>query len=262
MRLDRRTFGKLFGASAATSYLGAGTATPDYAASQDGRPMLRFAANASDVFNLDPHFSTSYQDWMIRDMVFNALIRYVPGDISRFEPDLAAEMPTATENDDRTQTWTFPLRDDVMVHPTEVTDAYLLTSDDVLFSLEKMANPETSTFAADHLGWTFDAPNDLTVAITVPQPLTEALFYPKVANYLSGFIVPRKPYETIGPEGFIMRPTGTGPFQFDSHTPQNNVTLVANDDYFRAHPISGVSSCASSPTPRAVSSPSSPAMWM
>ena len=130
MTLSRRTFTRLSGAAAAGLVLPGHTP----AAGQDNRPILRFAANASDVFNLDPHFSTTYQDWMIRDMLFNGLIRYTPGDSSSLEPDIAREMPTATINADGTQTWTFLLRDDVICHPTATTEAYPLTSADVVFS--------------------------------------------------------------------------------------------------------------------------------
>ena len=237
MTLTRRTFAKLAGA--ATGGLVAGTSLETLA--QDERPLLRFAANASDVFNLDPHFSTSYQDWMIRDMVFNGLIRFVPSDSSQYEPDIATEMPTATGNDDGTQTWTFHLREDVMVHGTDAVESYAITASDVVFSFAKASNPETSAFWQDYEGWVFQEIDHKTVTITVPYPLTEELFFPKVSNYLSGFIVPQAAYEAIGKDGFVLHPVGTGPFKFESHTPQSNVMLVAHDDYFRGAPqLSGV----------------------
>jgi len=236
MTLSRRTFSKLAGATAAGGLFPPGLL---FASAQDERPFLRFAANASDVFNLDPHFSTTYQDWMIRDMLFNGLIRYKPGDSSVMEPDIATEMPTATINEDGSQTWTFLLRDDVTCHPTEATEAYTLTASDVVFSYNKASSPDASAFWQDYEGWTFEELDDRTVAITVPAALSEALFYPRVANYLSGFIVPRKSYEAIGKEAYVMSPAGTGPFMFASHTPQNNVQLVANDAYFRGAPALG-----------------------
>ncbi len=236
MGMTRRRFASMASATAAAGVLS--TNVP-LAFAQDDRPIMRVGANASDVFNLDPHFSTTYQDWMVRDMVFNALIRYVPGDASQFEPDIAAEMPTAETNDDGTQTWTFTLRDDVMVHPSAATGSYQLTSDDVVFSLRKSGDPETSGFYQDYKDWTIDAPDDLTVTITLPAAQTESLFFPKISNYLCGHIVPRQPYEAIGKDAFIMQPVGTGPFRFESHTPQNNVLLLAHDDYFRGAPQLG-----------------------
>lgn len=236
MGMTRRRFATMAGASAAAGIFAKGS---HHALAQDERPIMRFGANASDVFNLDPHFSTTYQDWMVRDMVFNALIRYKPGDASEFEADLATEMPTSETNDDGTQTWTFTLRDNVMVHPTAATEAYTLTSDDVVFSLQKSGDPETSGFYQDYQDWVIEAVDDSTVTITLPEPQTETLFFPKISNYLCGHIVPRQPYEAIGKDAYILQPAGTGPFRFESHTPQNNVLLLAHDDYFRGAPLLG-----------------------
>ena len=241
MPISRRTFSKLVGATAAGGALASATSAAPSAvvAAQGDRPVLRFATNAADIQTLDPHYASGTQDRTIVDMIFNGLVRFKPGDSSTFEPDLAAEMPEPTENEDGTQTWTFTLRDGVMVHPTEGVEAYALTAADVVFSFEKAASSETSNYAGDYEGWTFEAVDDRTVAITVPQPLSETLFLPKVANYSGGYIVPQKPYEALGADGFITNPVGTGPFRFESHTPQNNVMLVANDDYFRGAPKLG-----------------------
>jgi peptide/nickel transport system substrate-binding protein len=236
MGITRRRFASLAGATASAGLLSTRTGR---AGAQDDRPIMRVGANASDVFNLDPHFSTTYQDWMVRDMVFNALIRYKPGNASEFEPDIATGMPTEETNDDGTQTWTFSLRDDVVVHPTAVTDSYTLTAEDVVWSLQKSGNPETSGFYQDYQDWIVEAVDDSTVTITLLAPQTETLFFPKISNYLCGHIVPRQPYEAIGKDAFLLQPVGTGPFRFESHTPQNNVLLLAHDDYFRGAPLLG-----------------------
>lgn len=114
-----------------------------------------------------------------------------------------------------------------------------MTSDDVVFSLRKSGNPETSGFYQDYKDWTIEALDDFTVTITLPAPQTESLFFPRVANYLCGHIVPRQPYEALGADAFILQPVGTGPFRFESHTPQNNVLLLAHDEYYRGAPNLG-----------------------
>jgi peptide/nickel transport system substrate-binding protein len=210
------------------------------AAAQDA-PVLRLGTNAADIQSLDPHLASGTQDRTIVDMVFSALVRYKPGTVSEFEPDIAAEMPTATDNDDGTQTWTVTLRDDVMVHASETagTEAYALTSADVVFSLEKAANPDASSYSANYEGWTFNAVDDTTVEITLEQPLSETLFLPNIANYSGGFIVPQQPFEALGADGFVSNPVGTGPFMFESYTPQNSVVLTANPDFYRGAPQLG-----------------------
>ena len=177
----------------------------------------------------------------IVDMIFTALVRYKPGTVAELEPDIAAEMPTAADNADGTQTWTVKLRDDVMVHASETagTDAYALTSADVVFSLEKAANPDASSYSANYEGWSFKAVDDQTVEITLEQPVSDTLFFPAIANYSGGFIIPQKPFEALGADGFVINPVGTGPFMFQSYTPQNSVVLAANPDFYRGAPKLG-----------------------
>src|SRR5690606_22514528 len=61
----------------------------------------------------------------------------------------------------------------------------------------------------------------------------------KVANYSGGYVIPQAAFEAIGADDFITNPVGTGPFAFESHTPQNNVMLMAFPDYFRGEPQLG-----------------------
>lgn len=236
MAITRRNFAKFAGASAAASVLSKGSHA---AAAQENRPTLRIGMNVEDRANLDPHFAIITPDRMVADMVCNALIRYTPGDISVFEPDLALDLPQSKINDDGTQSWTFELRDDVVVQGTAASEPYTFTAEDALFSFTKVANPDTSAFSQGYTDWKFEAINDQTFQITLPQPVTENLFFPLVANYQGGIIVCKGPYEALGADDFSSSPAGTGPFRFESHAPQNNVLLIANDDYFRGAPLLG-----------------------
>lgn len=234
MPLSRRKFSALVAASPLVGMLPSAVAT-----AQDA-PVLRVAMNTSDIGTLDPHFASGTQDRAIVDMIFNGLIRFKPGDSTSFEPDIATDMPESTDNDDGTQTWTFTLRDDAMTQPTEGVDSYALTADDVVFSFKKAASEDTSAYAGNYTGWEFAKGTEKnTFTITVPEPISDSLLYPNVANYSGGYIIPQKVYEKIGADGFITNPVGTGPFAFESHTPQQNVMLTAFGDYFRGAPKLG-----------------------
>jgi peptide/nickel transport system substrate-binding protein len=198
--------------------------------------IFRYADKAADLGTMDPHFAAATNDRNLADMMFNALVRYKPGDGSVFEPDLAMKLPEP-ELVDGKQVWTFELRRGVMCHPTEQTPSYELTSADVVWSLAKSANPDTSAYAGEYSGMSVEAVDDYTVKITMEQPISPVLFFPKVADYAGGFIVCQKQYEAVGAEGFKTNPSGTGPFMFESYTPQDNVTLAANDAYFRGRPL-------------------------
>jgi peptide/nickel transport system substrate-binding protein len=208
--------------------------------SAQDRPILRFGVNAADLTTLDPHFASGTQDRTAVDMVFNALVRFQPGNSEVIEPDLATAIPEPAMEGD-TQVWTFTLREDVMCHPWDGGDSYQLTSADVVGSLQKSANTDTSAYAGDYAGMTFEAVDEFTVNITLETPLSPILFLPKVANYNGGFIVCAQAYEAIGPEGFVTQPVGTGPFRFENYTPQTSLSLVAHDEYFRGAPqLAGV----------------------
>ena len=222
-------------------FLSAGTtALVGSAVAQDegARPVLRFGVNAADLATLDPHFASGTQDRTVVDMVFNALVRFAPGNSTEIEPDLAVAIPEP-ETVDGKQVWTFELRDDVMCHPGPDTEAYPLTADDVVYSLQKSADVDRSAFAGDYAGMTVEKVDDHTVTITMDNPLSATLFLPKIANYAGGFIVCAQAVEAMGDEAFKTYPVGTGPFMFESYTPQNSVVLTANDDYFRGAPKLG-----------------------
>jgi peptide/nickel transport system substrate-binding protein len=202
------------------------------------RPVLRFGVNAADLSTLDPHFASGTQDRTVVDMVFNGLVRFVPGNSAEIEPDIAVAIPEP-EIVDGKQVWTFELRDDVMCHAGPDTEAYPLTADDVVYSLQKSADSERSAYAGEYAGMTVEKVDDHTVIIAMDNPLSSTLSLPKIANYAGGFIVCAQAAEAMGDEAFTTHPVGTGPFMFESYTPQNSVVLTANDDYFRGAPKLG-----------------------
>lgn len=235
--LNRRQFGQLVGAGS----LGAALASAPSTWAQDGG-ILRLATNTSDLASLDAHYSTGTQDRTVADMVYNGLIRFKPGFVDEFEPDLAEELPEVTDNDDGTQTWTFVLKEGIIPHPIDGTESPELTVADVLFSFERAANQDSSAFSNNYIGWMFEADEAArTFAITLPAPTSTSLFYPHVSNYSGGHIVPKVAVDTLGAEGLITHPVGTGPFMYSNYMPQNNLELVAHTDYFRGAPqLAGV----------------------
>ncbi len=195
--------------------------------------ILRIAFDAADLKTLDPHYAAATMDRAVVDMVFNGLVRYRPGDITMFEPDLAESWEVSTDG----LTWTFYLRKGVWVHPfPEAPEGYELTSEDVVFSLQKAADKDTSAYAGEYVGMTFAAVDSYTVQIILDKPLSSWLFLPKVADYAGGFIVPKRAYEALGSR-FATNPVGTGPFQFAEYVPSQKVRLVRNEKYFRGAPL-------------------------
>lgn len=189
---------------------------------------LRVAGAAADVTNLDPHRATATEDVTIVNWMFNALVRFPPGSSSPadIEPDLAEGWETSDDG----RVWTFKLRDDVQFHGGYGS----MTAEDVVFSLERAKNPDTSSFASDYAAFeTIEAIDTATVRITLSEPVPG--FLGLVANYHGGNVLSMKAAEEMGAD-FNAKPIGTGPFMFDEAVTQQHVRLLANPDYFRGEP--------------------------
>lgn len=90
-------------------------------------PVLRLGIDAADLGTGDPHYAAQRTDRALADMVFNALLRYAPGNSPSVEPDLAVAIPDSVTVGDE-QVWRFELRRGAMCHAGPKTPAYELTS--------------------------------------------------------------------------------------------------------------------------------------
>lgn len=213
-----------------------------HALADEGR-VMRMACKYGDAKSLDAHRATGSQDRLITGLVFNGLVRYQPGNLSvdAIIPDLATEIPSPKVLADGRQQWVFKLKPGVMTHPYQGSPGYELTSEDVVYSFQRAADPKRSSFSIDYSGMTFEALDKYTVQVTVDKPLSDYLFLPKFANRGGGLIVAKKAVEEKGDEWFKTHPVGTGPFVFQEYIPGEKVVLTRNAKYFRGAPqLAGV----------------------
>lgn len=197
------------------------------AAFADGT-TLTVATNVADASKLDPHIASSGADKGLLHWMFNGLVRIKPGEGSPdfIEPDIAKSWTSSEDG----LTWTFTLRDDVQCHG----DYGALDADDVVFSLDRARNPDTSAFAKDFEAIeSVEATGDHEVTIQLKNNIPSLLGL--LISYHGGNIVCKDAVEALG-EDFVKNPIGTGPFMFAEYVPQQFVRLVANPDYFRGKP--------------------------
>jgi len=194
----------------------------------NAQTTLTVGAFGNDANVLDPHLSGGGQDRALFGYMFNGVMRFAPGSMAfdAIELDLAESVTP----DESGLVWTIALKDGVQFH-----HGYgALTAEDVAFSLERAANPETSAFSA-----TFGVID--TIAVTGPLTLVVTLeervpsFEGVLADPSGGLIISRRAVEELGDD--VKAPLiGTGPFQFDSYTPASRTVLTAHADHFRGAP--------------------------
>jgi peptide/nickel transport system substrate-binding protein len=202
--------------------------------------VLKFAVHTTSLGSLDPHMIRGSQDYTYADLVFNCLIRYAPGDLSRLEPDIAESIPTFVLRNGR-QVWTVHLKKGILFHPGPFNSAYELTADDVIFSLKKLGDPDFSGMAGEYTGMAFEKIDAHTLEIILEKPVSPLFFLPLIANHRGGHIVSEKAVQAGGYEGFISHPVGTGPFMFEQFLPEKKLVLNAHAGYFRGTPkLAGV----------------------
>lgn len=199
-----------------------------YAPAAQAQKTLSIGMASQDIGQLDPHRAVSTQDKPVVGWVFNGLVRFKPGsaDMSTLEPDLAESW---TASPDQT-VWTFKLRRGVQFH----RGFGEMTADDVVFSLQRAANKDTSSFAADYAAVDSIAALDpYTVQIKLKNIVPG--FLGRVADYQGGNVVSKKAVAQLGDQYRTM-PVGTGPFEIKEYQPNQGLTLVANKAYFRGAP--------------------------
>ena len=193
----------------------AGTASSGDAALTVGLPQ--------DLDNsLDPYQITAAGTREVLFNVYEGLVK--PDTDGNFVDAVASEHEISEDG----LTYTFTLRDGVIFHNGEK-----VTIDDVLYSFETCAATTTSTAVAEALSDIQDITADGNkVVITLPAANSSFL------STVSGVaIVPASYTEQA------TAPVGTGPFKFDSYSPQDKAVFVRNDDYYGEKPALAKVTC-------------------
>ncbi|MFN8591645.1 MAG: ABC transporter substrate-binding protein [Thermomicrobiales bacterium] len=169
-------------------------------------------AHIGDVDNYDPLTDAldQFQNYG-RLLIFSSLTTYDA------ETALVGDLATKWELDGTS--WVFTLRDGVTWH-----DGSPFTADDVKYTFERALDPETGSFTVPSIGEeaTVEVVDPLTVKVNLPAVNAS---YPDLMTAVS--IVKKDSGESNRDQ-----PVGTGPFKFESWSPNESTVYVRNDSYY------------------------------
>ncbi|MGM0605985.1 MAG: ABC transporter substrate-binding protein [Halobacteriota archaeon] len=203
---------------------GNGESAPDDDGMQEGGTLVWGHSEVTQ--NLDPHQTATASTGRFLRSIYESLV----GLSQDLELTKSADGPSPglaedwTVSDDQL-TYEFSLREGVQFH-----DGSTLTSADVKYTYERMADPDTAAimgFVMNPID-TIETPDDSTVVIELEevfQPFLRQLAFSGTA------IVPEDSGDGLGEQ-----PIGTGPFQFDYRQQGNDARLEAFDDYWGEGP--------------------------
>ncbi|MBI4280237.1 MAG: ABC transporter substrate-binding protein [Armatimonadetes bacterium] len=212
---------------AVLSALATWTATPPGSAWGAGAPEDEIRTGYSrDFQSVDPAHIPGSPDYQAAMNIYSGLVRYKK-DSTEVEPDLAERWTVSADG----KTYTFYLRRNVIWH----AGYGRFTAHDVKYTLERIKDPATRSRYARPLEILdrIDVVNDYTVRLVLKQPYSALLG--AVLAFRPGFIVKKEAVEKLGKD-FPLNPTGTGPFQFVSYRPRQEMIWVANERYYFGAP--------------------------
>lgn len=212
--------------AAAVAPIGESTPAPaEPATSAPFDPVLRIRERG-DISNLDPAFFPTAVDSTIGYAVFEGLIQYKPGTEGAEVVNVLAE--TFEPSDDGLR-YDFKLKENIQFHGGYGE----LTAEDVKFSYERIAGlTEPKIEAVNQADFATLAEVDVTGKYTGTIVLSKP-FAPLLTSTLpvgSGLVVSKKAVEELGDE-FATHPIGTGPYEFTSWTPTQEIVLTRFEGY-------------------------------
>jgi peptide/nickel transport system substrate-binding protein len=156
-----------------------------------------------------------------------------------YDGSILPRLAESWEHDEKGTVWTFHLRQNAVWH-----DGEPFTADDVIFTMEKIADPAIASPLLGYLqiaGKTIQVRkvDEYTVEFVLPQP-----YGPFLTNLSYVGIAPKHLLEgeaNMETSDFNQQPIGTGPFKVSEVVPGDHWTLVANDDFYLGPPgLAGV----------------------
>ena len=166
---------------------------------------------SQDLDSLDPHLSVSAGTKEVLFNIFEGLVK--PDSNGNFVEAVSSHYEMSQD----AMVYTFTLREGVKFH-----NGQEVTAEDVKYSIDRCADTSNGDplVSAYSIIESVNILDDQTVEIRLTEPNTEFIAYMTTA------ILPKDYDEQES------HPVGTGPFKFESRTPQEDFVIVKNEEYW------------------------------
>ena len=213
-------------------------------ASADKQILIAPLTGISDIKTLDPGLSTDPASINVIDMMFTGLVQL--NDQLQVVPQLAQSYHVDPHDG---VTWTFTLK-----HDLTFSDRTPLTSQDVIFSIDRALQPALKSFTAPiYLALIKDS-EKLTAgkiktligdSLLAPDPQTVVIIANKQASYFldaltysCSYVVEKRLLDKYGSTftAHLTEGGGVGPWKLLSYTPGKDMQFVPNPTYYGPQP--------------------------
>jgi peptide/nickel transport system substrate-binding protein len=176
------------------------------------------------VPNIDPHHNSQRTGIIIGHHIWDMLVHRDPATFE-IRPMLATAWKIVDD-----KTIDFTLRSGVKFH-----DGSPLTADDVVYTLNYAANPDSKVATPSNYNWIEKAERtgELSVRLHMKRPTPAALEF----LALVGYIHPKAYREKAGPDDFPKAPVGSGPYRVTKVEAGKQIELERFEDYWSPNPM-------------------------
>lgn len=214
--------------SATAASTGTGTSITPTASSEQAKPGGTFRdSEAGDPTSLDPMASGSVTTKTLAAYVYSRLMRIDTAEgVDPFDQGVTPDVAESVESEDG-QNWTVKLRQGVKFHNIEPVSGREMTSEDVVFSFNRLAAPESPNSTQVSNIESVEATDDYTVNFKLKAPSPEFLEQLADANLLH-----IQPKEVDGGFDPALQPIGTGPWILDEFVSSSRIGYLKHPEYF------------------------------
>jgi peptide/nickel transport system substrate-binding protein len=153
----------------------------------------------------------------------DSMIKHYPG--KQLQPGLAESYKIA----DDFRSATFKIREAARFQNGEP-----VTSEDVKFTYENYRGTQAKVFKDKTER--IETPDTRTITFYFKEPFLDFLYLYGTPATGIGWIVPKKYYQQVGPDGYKQKPIGAGPYKLVRNTSFTELEFEAMPDYWRKSP--------------------------